>query len=63
MYKYKYMPGILNSVNNAIQGISNKANNLFGGSVSQPGLSLLGTNLPFVPLVSYRDNFIESLSQ
>ena len=63
MYKYKYMPGILNSVNNAIQGISNKANNLFGGSVSQPGLSLLGTNLPFVPLVSFRDNFIESLSQ
>ena len=63
MYKYKYMPGILNSVNNAIQGISNKANNLFGGSVSQPGLSLLGTNLPFVPLVSFRDNFIESLDQ
>ena len=63
MHKYNYMPGILNSVNNAIQGISNKTNNLFGGSISQPGLSLLGTNLPFVPLVSLRDNFIESLSQ
>ncbi len=34
---------ILNSVNNAIQGVSNKTNSLLGGSVAQPGLSLLGT--------------------
>lgn len=54
---------ILNSINNAVQGISNSANNLFGGSVSRPGLSLLGTNLPFKPLVSLRDNFLENLSQ
>lgn len=54
---------ILNSINNAIQGISNAANDLFGGSVAQPGLSLLGTNLPGVPLVSFRDTFLASLNQ
>ena len=54
---------ILNSVNNAIQGVSNKTNSLLGGSIAQPGLSLLGTNLPFQPLISFRDNFIESLDQ
>ena len=54
---------ILNSVNNAIQGVSNKTNSLLGGSIAQPGLSLLGTNLPFQPLISFRDNFIDSLDQ
>jgi len=57
------MPGILQSINNAIQGISNKTNQLLGGSVAQPGLSLLGTNLPGVPLVSFRDNFLDNLGQ
>lgn len=57
------MPGILDSINNAIQGISNKTNQLLGGSVAQPGLTLLGTNLPFVPLVSFRDNFLDNLGQ
>lgn len=54
---------ILNSINNAIQGVSNAANSLFGGSVSRPGLSLLGTNLPFQPLISLRDNFLDNISQ
>lgn len=57
------MPSPLQSINNAIQGISNATNNLFGGSVSRPGLSLLGTNLPFKPLISLRDNFLNNLSQ
>jgi hypothetical protein len=57
------MPGILNSINNAIQGVSNATNNLLGGSVAQPGLSLLGTNLPGVPLISMRDHFLDSLGQ
>ena len=57
------MPGILNSINNAIQGVSNATNGLVGGSLAQPGLSLLGTNLPGVPLISFRDRFLDSLSQ
>jgi len=57
------MPGILNSINNAVQSIGNKANSLIGGSLAQPGLSLFGTNLPFTPLISFRDRFLNSLDQ
>ena len=57
------MPGILQSINNAIQGVANATNNFVGGSVAQPGLSLLGTNLPGVPLISFRDQFLNSLGQ
>ena len=57
------MPSILNSINNAIQGVSNATNNLLGGSIAQPGLSLLGTNLPGQPLISFRDTFLDSLGQ
>ena len=57
------MPGILNSINNAVQSIGNKANSLVGGSLAQPGLSLFGTNLPFTPLISFRDRFLDSLDQ
>ena len=57
------MPGILNSINNAVQSIGNKANSLIGGSLAQPGLSLFGTNLPFTPLISFRDRFLDSLDQ
>jgi hypothetical protein len=55
------MPGILNSINNAVQGIANKTNGLVGGSLAQPGLGLFGTNLPGVPLISFRDRFLDSL--
>ena len=54
---------ILNSVNNALRGISNPVNSLVGGTLAQPGLSLFGTNLPGAPLVSFRDSFLNSLSQ
>lgn len=57
------MPGILDSINNAVQGVANATNNFVGGSVAQPGLSLLGTNLPGVPLISFRDHFLDSLGQ
>ncbi len=57
------MPGILNSINNALQGIANITNRNIGGTAAQPGLSLLGTNLPGVPLVSFRDHFLDSLGQ
>tara|TARA_E500000318_G_scaffold108629_1_gene119867 strand:- start:1411 stop:2256 length:846 start_codon:yes stop_codon:yes gene_type:complete len=54
---------ILNSVNNALRGITNPVNSLVGGTLAQPGLSLFGTNLPGSPLVSFRDSFLRSLSQ
>tara|TARA_R110001592_G_scaffold147004_1_gene371400 strand:- start:615 stop:1460 length:846 start_codon:yes stop_codon:yes gene_type:complete len=54
---------ILNSVNNALRGVTNPVNNLVGGTLAQPGLSLFGTNLPGTPLVSFRDSFLNSLSQ
>jgi len=46
---------ILNSVNNAIRGVTNPINSIVGGTLAQPGLSLFGTNLPGTPLVSFRD--------
>tara|TARA_E500000318_G_C3561318_1_gene213588 strand:+ start:625 stop:1470 length:846 start_codon:yes stop_codon:yes gene_type:complete len=54
---------ILNSVNNVIRGVSNPVNTLVGGTLAQPGLSLFGTNLPGSPIVSFRDSFLNSLSQ
>lgn len=54
---------ILNSVNNALRGVTNPVNSLIGGTLAQPGLSLFGTNLPGTPLVSFRDSFLRSLSQ
>ena len=54
---------ILNSVNNAIRGVTNPINSIVGGTLAQPGLSLFGTNLPGTPLVSFRDSFLRSLSQ
>ena len=54
---------ILNSVNNAIRGVTTPVNDLVGGSLAQPSISLLGTNLPLAPLISFRDNFLESMSQ
>lgn len=57
------MASILDSINSTLQGLGNEANEILGGSVSQPGLQLLGTNLPFRPLISLRDNFINSMNQ
>ena len=54
---------ILNSVNNALRGVTNPINKIIGGTIAQPGLSLFGTNLPGSPLVSFRDSFLRSLSQ
>mgnify|MGYP003111150267 CR=1 FL=1 len=54
---------ILNSVNNALRGVTNPVNRLVGGTLAQPGLSLFGTNLPGAPLISFRDTFLKSLSQ
>tara|TARA_R110000803_G_scaffold50015_1_gene103952 strand:+ start:57 stop:866 length:810 start_codon:yes stop_codon:yes gene_type:complete len=49
--------GILNAANNALTSLSSKI-----GTVAQPNVKLLGTNIPGVPLVSFRDSFITSMA-
>lgn len=51
------MSGILNAVGNFVKG----ASNLAGGSLAQPGLQLFGSNIPGVPLISFRDYFLKSM--
>lgn len=53
--------GILNAVGDAIQGVSNLTRGALGGSLAQPNFSLFGTNIPGVPLVSFRNHFIRSM--
>ncbi len=53
---------ILNAANNALQGVSNLTRGALGGSLAQPNLSLFGTNIPGVPLVSFRNTFLTSMS-
>jgi len=52
---------ILNAVGNAMQGASNLTRGALGGTLAQPNVSLFGTNIPGVPLVSFRDYFINSM--
>ena len=54
--------GILNAANNAIQGASNLTRGVLGGTLAQPNINLFGTNIPGVPLVSFRNYFIQSMS-
>ena len=54
--------GILNAANDAIQGVSNLTKGALGGTLAQPNVSLFGTNIPGVPLVSFRNYFIQSMS-
>ena len=54
--------GILNAINNVTQGISNLTRGALGGSLAQPNVNLFGLNVPGVPLVSFRDYFISSMS-
>ncbi len=53
--------GILNAVGDAIQGVSNLTRGALGGSLAQPNFNIFGTNIPGVPLVSFRNNFIRSM--
>tara|TARA_R110001592_G_scaffold77269_3_gene232677 strand:+ start:304 stop:1128 length:825 start_codon:yes stop_codon:yes gene_type:complete len=53
--------GILNAVNDAVQGVSNLTKGALGGSLAQPNINLFGTNIPGVPLISFRDYFINSM--
>lgn len=53
--------GILNAATDALKGVSNLTRGALGGSLAQPNFSLFGTNIPGVPLVSFRNNFIKSM--
>jgi hypothetical protein len=54
--------GILNAASNAIQGVSNLTKGALGGTLAQPNINLFGMNIPGVPLVSFRDYFINSMA-
>lgn len=45
---------ILNSINNAIQGAGSIGNRLAGGSISQPGVSLLGDEYTTATVNQYK---------
>ena len=53
--------GILDSVNKVVQGVSNLTQGGLGGSLAQPNFQLFGTNIPGVPLVSFRNSFLKSM--
>ncbi len=49
----------LDSINNAIRSF----NSLGGGLAAAPSLDLIGANIPFAPLVSFRDYFLDNFNQ
>ena len=54
---------ILTSVNNALRGAANPINSLVGGTLAQPSVGIIGANIPFAPLISFRETFLESMNQ
>jgi hypothetical protein len=53
---------ILNASSNALRGVSNLTQGRLGGSLAPPSPALLGTNIPGIPLVSFRDVFLSSMT-
>jgi hypothetical protein len=53
---------ILNAASNALRGVSNLTQGKLGGSLAQPNLTLFGTNIPGIPLVSFRDTFLTAMT-
>lgn len=53
----------LNSINNVLRSVSNPVNTLVGGSIAQPSIGIIGANIPLKPLISFRDTFLNSMSQ
>jgi len=47
------------SYNNALRSL----NNLGGGLLGAPSLDLIGANIPFAPLISFRDFFLDNFNQ
>lgn len=52
---------ILNAAGKFLQGVKSVTQGNLGGSLGQPNVQLLGTNIPGVPLVSFRDSFLKSM--
>lgn len=55
------MPSILNAVGNATTGLATIAGVAQGSILAQPSTSILGVNIPGIPLVSFRDYFLASM--
>jgi len=49
----------LDSINNALRSF----NSLGGGLAAAPSLDLIGANIPFAPLISFRDYFLDNFNQ
>lgn len=52
---------ILNAAGKFLQGVKSVTQGNLGGSLGQPNVQLFGTNIPGIPLVSFRDSFIKSM--
>jgi hypothetical protein len=52
---------ILNAAGKFLQGVKSVTQGNLGGSLGAPNVQLLGTNIPGVPLVSFRDSFLKSM--
>ncbi len=55
------MSSILNAAGSALAGIATVGGALQGSSLAQPNLSILGVNVPGIPLISFRDYFLASM--
>jgi|TARA_R100000482_G_scaffold123864_1_gene74890 hypothetical protein len=53
------MAKFLNGINNAIRSF----NSLGGGLAAAPSLDIIGANIPFAPLISFRDYFLDNFNQ
>lgn len=55
------MPGILNAATNAVAGLATIQSLGNNTSLGATGASLLGANIPGIPLISFRDYFLTSM--
>lgn len=55
------MSSILNAIGNATTGLATIASVTQGNPLAQPSTSILGVNIPGVPLVSFRDYFLATM--
>ena len=55
------MSSILNAIGSATKGLATVASIARGNPLAQPSVSLLGVNIPGIPLISFRDYFLASM--
>lgn len=56
------MPGILNATTNAVAGLATFASLGQNATLAAPSVGVLGVGIPGIPLISFRDYFLTSLS-